>query len=203
MTYVTRPDTMATIINEISNRVLSLETNIGLNNSAINGGALSVYDSAGVLRAQLGLLPNGDYGLYIKDSAGNTEEVLPLVSVYAGVTLSTTSTTYVALTGSPSVTAVIGASGNAKVTVSAYVTAGSNATSLVGLVVDGGTANDVISLGNSSSGSLSMNLQTSRLMSSFTGSLTPGSHTFSLKYRSSSVSSSATFGAVYIEVQPL
>jgi hypothetical protein len=160
-------------------------------------------DPQGNLRVKLGLLQNGDYGILLTDLDGNMQELLPGVDAYHNGTLSTTSTTPVALTGSPTVTCDIAASGDCEVTVGAFIGILGSSEGLVYLVVDGGTPTQILAVSNSNTAGIAINSQSIRKWISWQGSgLTPGAHTFSLAYESQS-GSSANFSAIFLKVQPV
>ena len=169
---------------------------------------LTVVDSKLRVRVQIGLLSNGDYGLLLTDTAGNTQEVLPTVHAYRNTVISMTGYGPSTLAGSPSVTATIGQSGNALVTVSAFVQCPSVAGSTSGgiyLNVDGGA--NYGGAGVSGSGPyVAGTCTTTYDVKLLTGAaLTPGSHTFSLSYyaNSGSPSNVTNFSLTSLIVQPV
>jgi len=88
----------------------------------------------------------------------------------------TNSTTYATLPGGPAVTTTIGASGNALVTVTASITPTSGNSAIMGFSIDAAAATDTQSL----------EADTNPMQASATylvTGLTPGSHTFTAKYR--------------------
>jgi hypothetical protein len=98
-------------------------------------------DSGGHTRAQVGQLPDEDFGVAIYSPAndGTYAELLPPFSQYAAPAVTATSTSYAALAGSPSVTATLGAHGDAIISVSAFIQlSASNLTGLMGLSIDSG-----------------------------------------------------------------
>jgi hypothetical protein len=108
---------------QIASRVTKLETSF-----------TGVKDSLGNTRIKTGLLANGDYGIALIDGLGNTDELLPSVRGFYVTGISVTSTSYASPSGSPSVTAQIGANGDAIVTVSCNMeTTNTNDTAYVGL----------------------------------------------------------------------
>lgn len=122
------------------------------------------------------------------------------VSAFSASNISTSSNTLVALSGSPSVTATIGASGSCVVSCSSAMwsnTTGNQST--IWLFIDG-NLNAAILLYQQPSGNGIANcggfLQP-------TG-LSPGNHTFSLRYNQSLVGSGiAYFQNIFIGVQPI
>ena len=121
-------DSFAHLFRTIEQRLAALETqqNFG------------VRDGSGVLRAQGGLLPNGDYGFSVTDPLSHTFEVVPFQAALVIASQATASATWTDLaTVGPSVSCWIGASGSALVFVSAQITAVSNA-GYLGVSIDGG-----------------------------------------------------------------
>lgn len=171
--------------------------------SAIEQSFQGVKDANGRTRMKSGLLPNGDFGILLIDAQGNQQELLPAVSDYHDGTLSTASATPVSLVGSPSVTVVIGASGDCKITCGSFIGVGSNASGIVYLQIDGGASTSILELSDADpSGAAAANVQSTRKYSQWTGgTLTPGSHTFGLLYSSSSGTSN--FSSNWLEVQPI
>jgi hypothetical protein len=148
------------------------------------------------IRAALGHLPDGDYGLSVTDTVGNTQEVLPTVIDEIDTQITVTSTTDVS-SGGPSQAAVIGASGAVELTISAYIALGqSNTTGGVSLYIDGGFALAPLAL-SSQGVPIAANCSTTRLI---TG-LSPGNHTFELRYKTSTGSTS--FAGRTLSVTPL
>jgi hypothetical protein len=163
---------------------------------------LCFYDDAGNPRCRLGLLPNGDYGLitYSRANDGTYNEINPIQVDVVQSTLSTSSTTYVNLSG-PSVTATIGATGNALVRCSCFIVPQvANLTGYVGVSIDGGTPSfDWLGVGvTGTSVFIADNACTERLA---TG-LSAGSHTFELYYRTSAAST-CDFSGSSLTVQPI
>lgn len=121
---------------------------------------------------------------------------------FLDVAQSTNSTTYVNLTtAGPTVTMDVGQTCSVFVTASAYITTPANTSGLVGLFIDNALWGDVLTFSNSSTATLAINSTTQRAIVD-TDVLAEGSHTFQLRYRSSSSSSSVTFGARFLSVQP-
>lgn len=154
-------------------------------------------------RVQVGIMANGDYGVLLIDKSGRQQELLPSVSNYVDATLSTTSATPVSLTGSPTVTCDIGQSGDFLVTVGSDIGVDPNCTGTVYLVVDGGGARSIVGVSCSDpTNGIAANVQSTRRATQWSiGTVTPGSHTFTLKYSSSS--GTANFSANWFEVQPI
>jgi hypothetical protein len=119
-TYFTRA------ITDLQARMTSVETQQNF----------TVVDSDLNIRAILGLLPGGDYGLAVFDPGGTGAygEVFPPKRSFYGPVISTTSNVYSIGTGSPSLTFNVGASGDALVIMSANIsTTNTNDTGFVGL----------------------------------------------------------------------
>jgi len=157
----------------------------------------AVRDSTNNVRVQLGLLPSGDFGLAITDPAGHSGEVWPVSANMNTATVSTTSTTPVALAGTPAVTCQIGASGDAVVTFGAFINPGTDQ-GLIWLAVDGTAVGYSANLFGGT-GTVTRILMLSKIPS---GTVTPGSHTFSLKFQSRT-GTSVTFDRPAIVVQPI
>lgn len=161
-----------------------------------DGTGVSVFDASGNLRAQLGELPSGDYGLLVENSDGSNMEVLPVVGNETDTAITVTSSSY-GQTG-PSVTVTIGKSGKAKVEASAYIaTQAANVTGTGGLFLDGSLYLDVINAGDTA-GIITTNSSSTRIISG----LSAGSHTFDLRYKSSA-SAGVQFAARSLVVTPL
>ncbi len=72
MAYIPRPDSTFTMLVDIQQRLSALETSAPLSNAAIDGGALSVYNSTGQLVLQVGNIGgSGDYGIGVYDPGTN------------------------------------------------------------------------------------------------------------------------------------
>jgi hypothetical protein len=81
---------------------------------------LVAYDNAGNKRAQLGQLPDGDFGFATYSPANNGSYVelnVPQASPSSG-TISTASTSFTTIAGSPTLTVACGASGTMLITLS-------------------------------------------------------------------------------------
>ena len=165
-------------------------------------------DKTGLVRTTGGLLPNGDFGILLTDAAGNQQELLPAVSQYVSSLLSTTSSSYATIGGSPAVTVTIGASGDCNVTTSCSInvpTGGGQGG--VSITANGGTNTyqvlqfgyPTVAGGNVNiAGSVSSTIRWSQLTGS---TLSPGSHTFGLYYISPSGTTS--YGLNFLSVQPI
>jgi hypothetical protein len=166
-----------------------------------------MVDKNGYLRLQLGLLQNGDFGILLADTNGNSQELLPAASAFYGGTLATTSGSYTTLGSSPTVQVVIGESGDCEVTFSCIAAAAAYAgeVACATLVVDGSIPFTNYLCYLSSSGSNGAGASTTsiiRYKAYAGGGLAPGPHTFSLKYRALA-GSGADFINPYLKVQPL
>ena len=141
-----------------------------------------VRDGSGVLRAQGGLLPNGDYGFSVTDPLSHTFEVVPFQAALVTASQVTASATWTDLaTVGPSVSCWIGASGSALVFVSAQITAISNA-GYLGVSIDGGA---VTYTSGAFSGSAQLDVGGFYQVVVIT---TKTSHTFKLQYETSGTS---------------
>jgi hypothetical protein len=159
---------------------------------------IQVKDNSGNVRAELGLLPNGDYGAIVSDMLGNSEEILPTVyaNYYSGV--STSSATAVTLAGAPTATAVASDYGKYLVTFSSYIGVGGNAAGVVYLTLDGTIiAGAECLLSNSNIGGLAMSCATTYMVTGVTAT----AHTLGMQFSCSS--GSATFAVLNLVVQPL
>ena len=166
--------------------------------SKYDASAYHVYDGSGTERVRLGLLANGDYGLQVIDTLGNSEEILPAVQQFVSTQITVTSQTYVSQ-GGPSVTAVVGASGKVKVEASAFVAA--NAASVgawVALAIDGTPVLDLTEV-DSAGGQIT----TSFAFNGIRTGLSAGSHTFELYYKWTSASGNANFSNRSLLVTPI
>jgi hypothetical protein len=168
---------------------------------ADNSYGVTIYDPSGNRRVVLGQLPSGDHGIELLDTSGNTQELLPARDDYAGPTISTSSTTPVALSGSPFVNINVEASGDAEITAGAIVGCAANDTANAYLVIDGGAPESIFGLGSTAASA--GNVQSTRRISTWLGTtLTPNvGHSFTMAY--ASTSGTANFSANYLKVQPL
>ncbi len=163
---------------------------------------LIITDPAGKTRVQVGLLPNGDYGIAVFDAATGDYEVVAY-EYFACITASesTTSTTPTDLTTpGPSVTVPVGASGAVEVTMAACidVSSGSSAAGIAYLFVDGvGAAN----LPNITVGNVNGVLANVSLLVRVSG-LSEGDHVFEMKYESAD-GSIVTFANRTLSVRPI
>ena len=198
-------DYLATKLNDLEQRLRALETQQ----------SFVVTDASGRIRTRLGLLGNGDFGFTVTDPAGVTREVFPISAASSGSTFSTSSTSFVSLTGSPEVTAYIGESGDALVTVSATITTASITSAQIvggriGLSVDGATPVGNWMEAGYNGGSYPTALpettwacSSSQLLSQSVGKVSAGEHSFGLVYADLGGGASAFFDEVAIVVQPI
>lgn len=148
----------------------------------------------------------GDYGLLLANSDGTFQEYLPAVSNFTTAVVSTASTSYVSLAGSPQVSATLGASGDAFVEVGMFVqTTAANTSGLARLNIDSGTtfSSQIVQVSDSASDigiTTFFKAQLSQLLGT---TLTPGSHSFALQYRSSLGTATQSFEAISITVTPI
>jgi len=145
-----------------------------------------VSDPQGVQRVRLGLQTNGDIGLSTTDPLGNSAEVFPLQanSVWAQEATSSTAWTDLATVG-PTVTAWIGASGQALILASASVQTTSLNIAEIGISIDGGAAVMVGVVGILTGNNSDRCAGTASAVYVQPG-LTPGQHTFKMQYQNTS-----------------
>ena len=169
-----------------------------------------IRDGQGNLRVQGGLLQAGfggagEYGIVVADVNGTALEILPIYWQEVAALELTTSPTYTDLTTpGPTVTAIIGHSGSAMVTISTYMgvngIAGSQAGGRVSLAIDGGAAvGDYLyySISSAAGDGIAGNQSTTIVLSG----LAPGSHTFEMKY-SSFNGGTTHFMTRFLQVRP-
>lgn len=197
------PDDVFARLDSLQQQLNALKRTSQLSAANITGGNLQVSDTAGNVRVQVGNILGGDYGVLVADLNGNTEELLPTVSSYFGPVITATTTSFASYTGAPSLTAVIGQSGNAKVSFSATIFSSSGGSQpIVGLSVDGGAAFALLVNNSINQVSVAGN----RILKSWAagpGLLTPGSHVFSFVYQAAGSVGTAAFADSYLEVKPL
>lgn len=196
----------------LEQRIQNLETLLGVNQAA-NATApqgFSVRDPSGLQRLRIGALPNGDFGIFLADTIGNSQEILPVTSSYYDGEISpgtggVTTTSYTAFPNAPTVTAVIGASGDAVVTASSFVTNPSGGTGDIALVIDGGAPSLIVAAGCASTAVAISGASIRRLKgwTSGPGLITPGEHTFTLYYKTSNAAQPIGFSGNYLSVEPL
>lgn len=187
-------------LNNLQQQITDLQTQSGL----------VVVDNKLRTRVAVGLLPNGDFGVMLVDpSTGQATELLPVYTAQIATTESTSSTTYTDLaTPGPTVTATVGQSGNAQVTINSYVgipgaTGGTQSAGFVGIYIDGSLAYDkIIYFSNSVVGTTAVGMAASQsAVYTFTG-LSPGQHTFEMKYVMTGPGS-VNFGERVLQVRPI
>jgi hypothetical protein len=171
-----------------------------------------MVDKNGILRVQLGLLQTGDYGLYLEDPSGNRQEILPAANAYYNPALTLSGFGPSTISGSPQVQCTIGASGNAKITIGSFIelpsAGGNNCYGGIFLVIDGGgtlygQCQLTASLGASQVASASVTQIYSLTGLLNGGTLSPGLHTFSLKYYSNNSGGYTFFAQNFLEVVPV
>jgi len=194
---------------ELLARIVKLETQLGIQ-GANPQAFFAVRDKNGIQRVRVGYLPNGDYGVWLADSIGNQEELLPVSSNYydgeiSPGTAGVITTSYTLFANAPTVTAVIGASGDAIITASSFVTNTNGGFGDAALVVDGGAPALMIASGSASAAIACATTSVRRLVTwtSGPGLLTPGSHTFTLYYKTDNASHNIGFTGNYLSVEPL
>ena len=152
---------------------------------------LVAYDNAGNKRAQLGQLPDGDFGFATYSPANNGSYVelnVPQASPSSG-TISTASTSFTTIAGSPTLTVACGASGTMLITLSGTLGLPSiaNATvqSFAKVYVDGVLTGPGLgtSLQTTTTPAV-VGLQTTGAATALVTGLTQGSHTLSIEYQS-------------------
>jgi hypothetical protein len=146
---------------------------------------ITAYDSAGNKRATFGGLPDGNHGIAIYDQAndGGYIELNAPVQAQSGSVLSTTSTSFTTLAGSPTLSVTVGHSGQCLVTISALigcVLSTSAEQAIMQLYVDGASTLlfAAARLSSSPGDVIQITGSNSRLI---TG-LSQGTHTLSLEY---------------------
>ena len=167
-------------------------------------------DSSDVERVRLGLLASGDFGLAVTDPTTSTvTEFLPVYYSQVPALEATTSGSYTNLTtAGPTLTATIGASGNALVTVNTYMgvnaIAGSQAGGLVGVSVDGAAPTGVLDeiLYYSISAAAAVGIAGNNSAAVIVTGLSPGQHTFTMKYKTFN-GGTVNFGPRYLQVRPI
>lgn len=168
---------------------------------------LWLYDTDGNVKVKIGDLgggiTEGPYGLQVYNAAGRPLEVSPPLGSFFAGSISTTLTTYSAGAGSPSVTAPIGASGDALITVSSLISLTNvNDTGQVGISLDGGAAINV--LATSSTASIVANSCSVMFRASELFTLTPNAdHTFQLQQKGSTAGHTFTFQGNALVVWPI
>jgi|SRR5579875_416351 len=186
---------------------IALYNAFGVPITEVGPDGVTIQSSSGAVRAQLGLLANGDYGLQVVNTDGSSQEILPTISAFAAAQISTTSTSWVSLAGSPSLTATLGASGNAVVTVGAQIANGSTSAAgggAIGLSVDGGapTAYNPWTSYYSPVGGGYASVSQKMTLSAMEYAPGSGEHTFALKFQAVE-STGALFSTISLVVEPI
>lgn len=175
----------------------------------IQNGSIVVADSNNKTRVVIGQLPSGDYGVEVLDPNGNGRELLTTYQSFVELnpsgnqTWQSSSTLPALPNGGPSVTAYLGASGDALITVCATIWVSGGNGGFVGLQVDGTNVGnyELLQCQSLSAVSGSVTFQ----MSKFPGmaTVTPNStHTFAPTiYTANSVQS--FFQGIGISVEPI
>src|SRR5579875_2203009 len=163
---------------------------------------IALYNAFGVPITEVG--PDG---LQVVNTDGSSQEILPTISAFAAAQISTTSTSWVSLAGSPSLTATLGASGNAVVTVGAQIANGSTSAAgggAIGLSVDGGapTAYNPWTSYYSPVGGGYASVSQKMTLSAMEYAPGSGEHTFALKFQAVE-STGALFSTISLVVEPI
>jgi hypothetical protein len=201
---VNRPADAGTIIATILSHLAALQNSPQLGSSTITNGALQVTDALGNVTVQVGLLPDGvtfglgvlPYGGTQLQQVGGTLFVAPPDAVNVA-----TNAAEVAFGAPNLITARIGNSGLALVSVSGYLSTGvAGQQASIKVRLDGtGTPSGFCSA-SSGAGSVSFTSGSSRMISG----LAPGVHSFSLTFSSINDGSGlCNFSKVMMMVQPL
>ncbi len=175
------------------------------------GYGFGVEDLSGNLRVAIGKLADGDYGLQVTDpTLSVTTEILPVYDAQYVPAQTTSSTTYVALSG-PSVQATIASSGKAQIFVSAYIgypggTGGQQSGGFVGVGIDGalptGVLDEFVYAANTVVGSTAVGGATSAGMQVVLSGLSAGQHTFKCYYKMDGPGT-VTFSRMFLQITPL
>lgn len=209
------------VIQDLVRRIEILEAR----GRALQNGAITIVDSSNQTRAVFGQLNDGTYGLEIFDSNGNVEAklgqlsispaiyglgVLPdggtqlqqvggFLNVVVGSVTGATNTTYQAFGSPNSVTAVIGPSGQAVVTVQCNITtSGTNVEGFVGVKVDSNPFGTFLLASAGAAGGVNVQAAASFVQ---TG-IPAGTHTWTLGYNTANPGTVNFFNPT-LTVQPL
>ena len=163
---------------------------------------LIVTDPSGTTRVQIGLLPDGSFGLAVFDAATGDYMAVGFeyfASVVASETTTSTAPTDLATPG-PSVTVPVGASGSVDVTMCALidVPSGISPGGIVYLFVDGVGASGMPNVQAADTGGTIGSVSLSTRVSG----LAAGNHVFGLKYESAD-GSVITFANRTLSVRPI
>jgi hypothetical protein len=178
------------LIDEMQKRITALETqqNFG------------IRDASGLIRAQGGLLPNGDYGFAVTDPAGITTELNPVQSASILTSEGTTSGTPTNLaTVGPTVTAHVGASGKALVLLGANIQATSGGAAEMFVAIDGTVQSNPSAQLSTPASVVSVSCMGGAIV---TG-IAAGDHTFQAKYEVGAGPGPAVFFGRWLIVQPI
>jgi hypothetical protein len=121
---IQQPADLSSWMREIEQRLRAVESAPKMQNSSVTNGSTSVLDATGAVRTRFGLLSDGTYGLEVQNPTGSlvniSNTVFPKSALQSG-TQNISNTSWALLPSGPSVTATIGASGLAMVTVCADI----------------------------------------------------------------------------------
>jgi hypothetical protein len=195
-------DYLRTLLKGFDARLKALETQQ-------NGGVL---DNKGVQRVQYGLLKSGDYGFSVTDASGTTTtEILPIYEESdGGNTLSTSTLSYITDGNMPALTAIIGTSGQALLTVNSYIgvtgVAAAQSAGFIGVSIDGGAPtgalNDLLYFSVSSPSAGAVGIAGNQSAQVVLTGLSPGSHTFRPEFMTVG-GLTVTFRNRFVQVRPL
>lgn len=170
------------------------------------------YDTSGAERVRLGQLADGDYGLNIVDPATSQQtEILPIYQQGVTTSQSTSSTSYVDLaTAGPLVTATVASSGMALLTTNSYMgvtgVIAAQSGGFVGISIDGGAPtgflDELLYFAVSSPSAGAVGIAGNQSAQVVVTSLSPGTHTFEMKYKTVG-GSSVTYGNRFLQVRPI
>lgn len=175
-------------------QLIQVLQSLGRRLSSLEQAFQGVKDANGLTRVKTGLLPGGDYGIALTDPVtGVTTELLPVYQESdRGNDFSTSSTSYVADTNTPALTATVGASGDVLLTVNSFIgipgaTGGAQSGGFVGISVDGaaitGILDEVLYLANSVVGTTAVGQAANQSAQVIVTGLSPGQHTFEMQYK--------------------
>lgn len=164
--------------------------------TVLDDSGLTVNDSSGNTRVQLGALPNGDYGLEITDAAGLAQVVNPLYAQTGASSTTLAEATSWSSFSFPTLTAPIGPSGKALIMVGAWLQSPSGGSIALGLEVNG-VAPTYGSIYSDISGKGSFGYMY------VAAGLPQGSITFTLVYQTGSVSGNYTIESPSLVIWPL
>lgn len=203
------PDDFFAWLADLDRRLVALERSPQLTKASIKDGSLDVYDATGILRVRIGK-DGTDYGVKVYDAAG--ANAVSLDSLARGqaanfvlATETTASATYTDLaTVGPAATATIGPSGRAFVTLTAAIHSDPGGPGYMSFAVSGATTlaatdNTSLLLYDGSTNPLFVEVSASARF--LVTGLTPGSNTFTAKYRAASATVPG-FARRHIIVEP-